>query len=475
MSAASEETAPPSYRQLLRSSWRARHGIFGARTGAGRHLPRVFAARSAPARLSPTRRFRQRVFTRLLRDLESPGGGDWKDPAVLRARVRRTLEEALAASDAPALSAGERAQIEEQVVAEIGGLGPVEPLLADPTVSDVLVNGPHEIWVDRFGRLERTRHRFDDEAHLRRLLGRVVSAHGRHLDEGSPCVDVRLADGSRLHAVIPPLSPATVVSIRRLRAVPFRLEELYECGSLSPEMGRVLAAAVAGRRNLVISGGAASGKTTLLGVLAVFIPAEERGITIEETAELRLDHPHVVALEARLPNVEGRGEVTLRTLVRNALRMRADRILVGEVRGPEVFDMLQAMNTGHEGSLTTVHANSPEDALLRLENLVHLGGFELPSRAIRELLGAAFDLLVHTARFPDGSRRITSVQDVRFRGRRLETRELFRYREEGGEGHHLATGELAAFEARLAAAGRGPAAEPEGGTAEDGAGTGESS
>ncbi len=438
-----------SYRDLLQASWQCRHGFVTARGVAGAHAG-LFANRPAPARPSPSQRLRQGIFTRLLRDLEARGGEELKDPESMKTRVKNILAQALSAPDAPSLSLAERSHIEDQVVAEVRGLGPVEPLLADPTVSDVLINGPQEVWVDRFGRLERTRVRFDDEAHLRRLLGRLVSIHGRHLDEGSPCVDVRLADGSRLHAVIPPLSPVTTVSIRRPRAVPFRLEELFECGTLSPPMGEMLAAAVSSGLNVVISGGAASGKTTLLGVLAGFIPARERVITIEETAELRLDHPHVVALESRLPNVEGRGEVTLRTLVRNALRMRADRILVGEVRGPEVFDMLQAMNTGHDGSLTTVHANSPEDALRRLESLVHLGGFELPSSAIRELLGAAFDLLVHTTRFLDGRRRVTSIQEVLFGDQGLATRELFRYREAEDGGVHVATGERPTFLARLA-------------------------
>ncbi len=444
-----------SYREILQASWNQRHGFRSARPAdTASDGGEVFGARSAPARLSPSRRLRQQVFTRLVRDLETRGGdGFLKDPQQMRSRVRRILGQALAAADAPALRESERAHIEDQVVAEVLGLGPLEPLFADPTVSDILVNGPNDVWVDRFGRLERTRVRFDDEEHLRRLLARLVSSHGRHLDEGSPAVDVRLADGSRLHAVIPPLAPAPIVSIRRLRTVPFRLEELYECDTLSPAMGRFLAAVVGGGLNVVISGGAASGKTTLLNVLSGFIPAAERVVAIEETAELRLEHPHVVSLEARLPNIEGRGEVTLRTLVRNALRMRPDRIIIGEVRGPEVFDMLQAMNTGHEGSLTTVHANSPQDALRRLENLVHLGGFELPSSAIRELLAAAFDVLVHTTRFLDGSRRVTSIQEVLFEDEKLTTRELFRYREEVRGGRHAATGQRPSFAPRLASAG----------------------
>jgi pilus assembly protein CpaF len=345
------------------------------------------------------------------------------------------------------MSDADRLLLEGELIAEICGFGPLDPLFADPTVSDILVNGPAEVWVDRFGRLERTAVRFDDAAHLSRLLGRLVATHGRNLDEASPSVDVRLSDGSRLHAVIPPLSRAPVVSIRRLRVIPFRPEELCACGTLSEELVEFLGAVVRARLNLLVSGGAASGKTTLLNVLARFIPPGERVVTIEETAELRFDHPHVVALEARLPNVEGRGEVTLRSLVRNSLRMRPDRIIVGEVRGPEVFDMLQAMNTGHEGSLTTVHANSPEDALRRLENLVLLGGFGLSSESIRELLAATLHVIVHLQRFPDGTRRITSVREVRRGDTGLNTVELFRF--SGPDGGHSATDQQPSFAERL--------------------------
>ncbi len=444
-------------REILRDSWRRRRGALSRRdttAGAGG----LVIGGQRRQKTSPHRQLRIQVFDRLLRDLETRGGDFSSGQAEASRRVRRILGEFLAAPGAPDLAPEERRRLVSEVLAELGGLGPLEPLFADPTVSDVLVNGAQEVWVDRFGRLERTGVRFDDDAHLNRLLARLVSSSGRRLDEASPTVDVRLLDGSRLHAVIPPLSPAPVVSIRRPRAVPFRLEELYECRTLSPAVGETLAASVRGGLNIVVSGGAASGKTTLLNVLSSFIPPEERVVTIEETAELRLDHPHVVTLEGRPPNVEGRGEVTLRGLVTNALRMRPDRIIVGEVRGPEVFDMLQAMNTGHEGSLTTVHANSPEDALRRLENLVHIGGFELPSAAIRELLGAAFDLLVHTARFLDGARRVTSVQEVSLTGDRLTTDELFRWDDSAGV--HVATGLRPgpAAMARLTGAGVDPAA-----------------
>ena len=442
------------YRDQLRASWRQRKDLSGRRgtiAAARGPVSPLVAGDAGRARIGPPQRLRREVFDRFLREIETRGAAEFKEHGAMRAGVGRILDQLLAADDAAALSARERSKIEDEVVSEISGFGPLDALFADPTVSDVLVNGPGEVWVDRFGRLERTDVRFDDDEHLMRLLGRVVASHGRHLDEASPLVDVRLADGSRLHALIPPICAVPIVSIRRKRAVQFRLGELYACDTLSPEMGQLLEATVRGRLNVLISGGTASGKTTLLNVLGGFISPRERAITIEETVELYFDHPHVVSLESRLPNIEGRGEVTLRDLVRNALRMRPDRIIIGEVRGPEVFDMLQAMNTGHEGSLTTVHANSPMDALRRLESLVMMGGFELPSRAIRELLGAAFHVVVQLLRFNDGVRRMTSLTEVAFEDEGLVTRELFRFQPNGhgGGGRYVATGERPGFLHRL--------------------------
>jgi pilus assembly protein CpaF len=442
-------------RETLRQSWAASH----------ENLAATRIARNASHRLAPPRRLRQQLFERILREVESEGLNSMREPVAARTRAQRVLNQALQERGAPPLSPVERERLEAELVAELTGLGPLEPLFADPTVSDVLVNGPDEVWVDRFGKLERTEVAFDDEGHLRRLLMRMVSAHGRHLDEAAPMVDVRLADGSRLHAMLPPLcAKGPTVSVRRSRSVPLRLEELYTNGTLSPEMGGFLAAAVRCGLNIVVSGGTASGKTTLLNVISRFIPPHERVITVEETAELKLDHPHVVALEARLPNVEGRGEVSVRSLVRNTLRMRPDRLIVGEVRGPEVFDMLQAMNSGHEGSLTTVHANSAGDALRRLENLVLLGGFELPSRAIRELLAATVHLVVQKTRFADGVRRVTSIGEVQWEGEELGTRELFRFETEkagSGLGSHVATGLRSRFAERLARGGWRPASPAE--------------
>jgi pilus assembly protein CpaF len=351
----------------------------------------------------------------------------------LRRGVNRMVVQELEALELAGLNESEREDIERRVMAELTGLGPLEPLLEDPTLSDILINGPFDIWVDRYGRLEKTDVQFDDAEHLMHVLGRIVEKHGRHLEESTPYVDARLPDGSRLHAMIPPLSEiGPVAAIRLARATPLTLEDVIGGGSLDQRMGDFIGLAVERGLNTVFSGGAATGKTTLLNIFSRFIPHHERIVTIEETRELYPNHPHAVALETRLPNTEGKGEVGLRTLVRNSLRMRADRIIVGEVRGDEVFDMLQAMNVGHQGSLTTVHANNPRDAMLRLETLVLLAGFDVPSRAIREMLGAAFDLLIHVERSGDGSRRITSIQEVGLREGGFVTRELFSHSPEDG-------------------------------------------
>ena len=363
---------------------------------------------------------RRRLFERVLRSVETSGGG-----APDRMRVRRIIEES---AELEQISNEWLEQIEQDLVDELEGLGPVARLLRDPTVSDILINGPHDVWVDRFGKLEKTGIRFQDDAHIRRILRRVVGAQGRRLDEAIPHVDLRLPDGSRLNAVLAPISlRGSVVSIRRVREASYRLDELIAFGTLSVEMSDLLTAAVRSRRNVVVSGGSGAGKTTLLNVLSRAIPAGERVITIEETAELRLDHPHVLALEARMANIEGSGAVDVRTLVRNALRMRADRIIVGEVRGAEAFEMLQAMNVGHDGSLTTIHANSPHDALRRLESLVLTGAGELPAETVRELITSTVHLVVQLTRFPDGGRRITSIAELARTSNGIVVRELFTF------------------------------------------------
>lgn len=436
-----------TYRQLLSRSWRSRR-----RTRA---LSPSWSPGQASPRLGPRQKLRRELFERVLRDVEAEGSAGLEEPETARARIRRLLHEGSRRAGQVPLSAAEQVVLEDAILAELTGFGPLECLVTDPTVSDILVNGPHDVWVDRFGRLEPTRVRFDDDEHLLRVLSRLVAGHGRHLENATPYVDVRLADGSRLHAMIPPISTVgPVMAIRRARPMAFDLPQLYACDTLSPEMGQFLSTAVRNGLSVLVSGGAATGKTTLLNVLSQFIPPHERVVTIEETIELHFNHPHAVSLESRLPNVEGRGEVGLRTLVRNALRMRADRIVVGEVRGAEVFEMLQAMNVGHHGSMTTVHANSPEDALRRLETLVLMSGVDMPSRAVRELLAAAFDLIVHTKRFPDGTRRVTSIREVFVEGDGLGTRELFRYewKSTGAKrvrGKHVATGEKSACLAEL--------------------------
>jgi pilus assembly protein CpaF len=333
-------------------------------------------------------------------------------PDALRAQIRQIITSLVAEENIP-LSEGERLSLEEEVINETFGLGPIEPLLHDPDVSDILVNTHRSVYVERFGRLELTDVRFDDDDHLMRIIDRIVSRVGRRIDESSPLVDARLPDGSRVNAIIPPLSlDGPILSIRRFGVRTLDMNDLLELGSMSPGMAELLKGTIKSRLNVLIAGGTGSGKTTLLNALSAYIPGDERIVTIEDAAELQLLQPHVVRLETRPPNIEGEGRVTQRELVRNALRMRPDRIIVGEVRGDEVLDMLQAMNTGHDGSLTTVHANSARDALHRLETLMLLSGVNLPSQAMREQISAALDVIIHVARMSDGTRRVVSVGEI---------------------------------------------------------------
>lgn len=391
------------------------------------------------------RSLRRRVHQELIESIETDGADVLSNRNEVHERVNWLLDE-ISAEQRTKVSPQDRQRIEDEIVEELGGSGPLAPLMMDPDISDILVNGHDEVWVDRFGKLEKSSIRFDDEAHLRRIIDRMVSAHGRHLDTGSPMVDARLNDGSRLHAIIPPLcARGTIVSIRRFRVNPFSTDELVSAGFLNEPMLELLKLLVAARVNIVVSGSAATGKTTLLNMISRFIPANERIVTIEETAELRLEHPHVIPLESRPANAEGRGGVGLRGLVKNALRMRADRIIVGEVRGAEVFDMLQAMNVGHDGSLTTVHANSPEDVLPRLESLVMMSDISMSPEAIRRMIGSSINIIVHLVRFRDGSRRVTSIREVVQEANELKTREIFRFRAEGldAEGHMTGRHEFA--------------------------------
>jgi pilus assembly protein CpaF len=334
-------------------------------------------------------------------------------------------------SDAAVLEPATRARLCELILREAVGLGPLEELLADPAVEEVMVNGHELVYVERRGRIERTEVRFPSEGALRDAIERILTPLGRRVDELSPMVDARLEDGSRVHVVIPPLAvDGPTLSIRRFAAARPGPRELVELGTLTQELHDQLAAAIGARRSILVSGGTGSGKTTLLNALSAFIDSEERVITIEDAAELRLRQPHVVRLESRPANVEGRGLVTIRELLRGALRMRPDRIVIGEVRGGEALDLLMALNTGHEGALSTVHANSPEDALRRVETLALMAGVGLPHEAIREQLGRGLDLVIHLARLSDGSRRVVEVAEVVRTAGSVGVRELFRL---GGE------------------------------------------
>ena len=357
----------------------------------------------------------------------------------------------------------ERAALVRDIQHEMLGFGPLEVLMADPAVSDILVNSWRQVWVERHGRLELTGVGFTDEKHLLRIIDKIVSLVGRRIDESSPMVDARLPDGSRVNAVIPPVAlDGPMLSIRRFAQVPLRMEDLTGdvLRTLTPEMALVLEGLVRSKVNILVSGGTGAGKTTLLNILSGFIPAAERVVTIEDAAELQLQQPHVVRLETRPPNVEGRGEVTPRALVRNALRMRPDRIVVGEVRGAEAFDMLQAMNTGHEGSLTTIHANTPRDAMARLENMVAMAAMNLPHHAARQQIAAAITVVLQVTRLVDGRRKVTSLQEVTgMEGEVVTMQEIFAYRQTGigadgrVQGHFQATGVRPRFMERLRAYG----------------------
>ncbi|TXI60159.1 MAG: CpaF family protein, partial [Limnohabitans sp.] len=344
---------------------------------------------------------------------------------------------------------------------EMLGLGPLEPLLADPGISDILVNGPHQTWIERRGRLERSAVRFDDDAHLRRVIDRIVSRVGRRVDEMSPMVDARLPDGSRVNAVIPPLAiDGPSLSIRRFGGDTLTLHELTRLQALTPGMAELVTAMVQARLNVLISGGTGSGKTTLLNAMSAGIPAGERIITIEDAAELQLQQPHVVRLESRPPNIEGEGEVSQRALLRNSLRMRPDRIILGEVRGAEVVDMLQAMNTGHDGSMTTLHANSPRDALTRLEHMLGMAGLQLDTRSMRQQIGSALSVVVQVSRLSDGQRKVVSLQEITgTEGDVVSMQEVFLFEQTGLDsdgrvrGQFQATGIRPRFAQRLRARG----------------------
>jgi pilus assembly protein CpaF len=400
----------------------------------------------APARLQevrirratfPTQRdtfteLKERIQDRLISEL---------DPSMDLSRteeVRRTIEtmyDQFLMQEGLVLSRAERQRLFDQIVAEILGYGPLEPLLRDDTITEIMVNGPNRIYIERNGKIEPVNATFESEEHLMRIIDRIVSPLGRRIDESSPMVDARLPDGSRVNAIIPPLAlNGPTLTIRKFARKPLTVEDLIRFGSITPEAIEFLKACVIARLNIIVSGGTGSGKTTLLNILSGFIPGDERIITIENAAELQLRQEHVVTLESRPPNIEGKGEVTIRDLVINSLRMRPDRIVVGECRGGEALDMLQAMNTGHDGSLTTLHANSPRDALARLETMCLMAGMDLPVRAIREQIASAVDLIIHQERMRDGSRKVVQITEVQgMEGDVIVLSDIFQFEQQGIE------------------------------------------
>ncbi len=372
---------------------------------------------------------------------------DSLDEAMTRQEIRRLVERILAEDkNSIPLNYNERERLFKEIQYEVMGLGPLEPFLQDPTVSDILVNTHKQIYVERFGKLELTEAGFKDDAHLRRIIDKIVSAVGRRIDESCPMVDARLPDGSRVNAIIPPLAiDGPILSVRRFAVEPLELEDLIRLKAMTPEIGELLKGIVKAKLNILISGGTGTGKTTLLNVLSRFIPSNERIVTIEDSAELQLKQDHVVRLETRPSNIEGKGEVTQRDLVRNSLRMRPDRIIVGEVRGGEVLDMFQAMNTGHDGSLSSIHANSPRDALMRLETLAAMTGLNIQSVFIRKYVCAALNIIVHLSRLVDGSRKIISFQEVSgMEGDTIILQEIFSFEQTGIDAEGRAGGKFRA-------------------------------
>jgi len=374
-------------------------------------------------------------FTRV-RDLASD---------ALRRDIRRVVEH-LCDTENPLLNRIEREKLIEEILDETLGFGPLEVLLKDPTISDILVNGPYQVYVERRGKLEKTDVKFRDNDHLLQIIDRIVSKVGRRVDETSPMVDARLPDGSRVNAVIPPIAvDGPCLSIRRFGTNPLKLEDLLNYKAFTPEMAMLMEACIKARLNVLISGGTGCGKTTLLNTLSSFIPNDERVITIEDACELQLQQEHVVRLETRPPNIEGKGAITTRDCVRNALRMRPERIIIGEVRGAEALDMLQAMNTGHGGSMATLHANSPREALSRLETMIMMGGFELPVKAMRQQISSAIDLIIQANRLQGGPRKITSITEVLNMEQDIITmQEIFRYRQLGVDQNGRAYGQFEA-------------------------------
>ena len=455
-------SAPPSTRDGIASpipSPEIAPSATGNGTGGGTFAQQrsssMYTREREVEQLSPVDKLKVDLHHRLIERLDLEALEQIKDEVEVVHQIRLAVGEFLREESTP-LSQAEREEIIEQVVWEITGLGPIEPFFRDPTISDILVNSPRDIFIERRGKLARVQAAFRNDAHLLAVIDRIVSRIGRRVDESSPMVDARLPDGSRVNAIIPPLAlDGPVLSIRRFGA-DLTIEQLIANGAMTMEMMQLMAGCVKARLNILISGGTGSGKTTLLNALSSFIPSDERVVTIEDAAELRLRQDHVVRLETRPPNSEGRGEVIARDLVKNALRMRPDRIIVGEVRSSEALDMLQAMNTGHEGSLTTVHANTPRDALARLETMILMAGTNLPNRAMREQISSALDMVIQVQRLSDGTRRLVSITEVTgMEGDVVTAQEIYRFRRRGVSpegriiGQYEATGVRPAFTERL--------------------------
>lgn len=383
-----------------------------------------------------------RIYDKLLEVMDLSLIGTLEDGQA-RSQIR-DLSARLLTEESATLSVDQRQQVIRTIENEVMGMGPLEPLLADKSVSDILVNGAKQVYVERRGKLEMTEVTFNDDQHLMNIIDRIVSAVGRRIDESSPMVDARLQDGSRVNAVIPPLAlDGPMLSIRRFAVELLGMADLVELGSVSQELAEVLNAIVRARLNVLVSGGTGAGKTTMLNILSGYIPIVERIVTIEDSAELQLQQPHVVRLETRPANIEGKGEVTARDLVRNSLRMRPERIIVGEVRGAEALDMLQAMNTGHDGSLTTVHANTPRDALGRIENMVSMTGIQFPTKGLRTQIASAINVVLQIERHEDGKRRLVSLQEINgMEGEVITMSELFRFEREGLDEEGNVLGEL---------------------------------
>ncbi len=411
----------------------------GARppTGGDQSKLAEMRLKRAPTTTSPVRDayldLKTRVQNKLLAEMDP--SLDVSKTDEVRSTIENLYDEVLGQENI-ILSRIERQRLFEQIVAEILGFGPIEPFLADETITEIMVNGPKNIYIERKGKVERTNAQFESNDHVMRIIDRIVAPLGRRIDEAQPYVDARLPDGSRVNAVIPPISlVGPTITIRKFFKIPLTVEQLIQYGSITAEAIEFLKACVQSRLNMLVSGGTGSGKTTLLNILSGFIPDDERIVTIENAAELQLRQEHVVTLESRPPNIEGRGEVSIRDLVINSLRMRPERIIVGECRGAESLDMLQAMNTGHDGSLTTLHANTPRDALSRMETMVLMAGMELPHRAIREQIASAIDVIVQIERMRDGSRRVVTISEVQgMEGEIITMSEIFSFEKTGIEG-----------------------------------------